>query len=36
MKSYRDTLKQLIFSTFNLARSFAFVGDPVYWTEEEG
>jgi hypothetical protein len=29
------TLDQLKFSTFNIVRSFSFVGDPVYWTDDE-
>jgi hypothetical protein len=29
------TLAQLKFSTFNIVRSFSFVGDPVYWTDDE-
>jgi hypothetical protein len=27
-------LGQLKFSTFNIVRSFSFVGDPVYWTDD--
>ena len=30
----RLTLSELNFSTFNLIRSFSFVGDPVYWSDE--
>jgi hypothetical protein len=29
------TLGELKFSTFNIVRSFSFVGDPVYWTDDE-
>jgi hypothetical protein len=29
------TLQDLGFSTFNLVRSFSFVGDPVYWADDE-
>jgi hypothetical protein len=28
-------LQDLKLSTFNIVRSFSFVGDPVYWTEDE-
>jgi hypothetical protein len=28
----RLTLAELTSSTFNIIRSFSFVGDPVYWT----
>ena len=30
------TLQELMLSTFNIVRSFSFVGDPVYWTDGEG
>jgi uncharacterized caspase-like protein len=29
------TLQNLKLSTFNIVRSFSFVGDPVYWTDDE-
>jgi hypothetical protein len=29
------TLETFKFSTFNLVRSFSFVGDPVYWSDDE-
>jgi hypothetical protein len=29
------TLQELEFATFNLIRSFSFVGDPVYWSDVE-
>jgi hypothetical protein len=29
------TLSDLNYSTFNLIRSFSFVGDPIYWSEVE-
>jgi hypothetical protein len=29
------TLQELNYSTFNLIRSFSFVGDPIYWSDVE-
>lgn len=30
------TLQELGLSTFNIVRSFSFVGDPMYWEDDEG